>query len=263
MNPVAFHAFGMQIYWYGIIIALSILVAVWVGAVLCKKLGYKEEIPFEVMLMVVPLGILGARLFYITFSGGEVTFAEFFDLRSGGIAIFGGIMAACLGVFIYTRFIRKSSFFAITDVLVICGILAQSIGRWGNYFNTEVYGLEVGFNFFPITIVAMGGTYHLALFFYESVLSLIGFFVLLKILSKQKNIGNVSAVYLIWYGTTRAILEPLRDSSFILEAGSLPISFIISLLAIAIGALILYLNHKGKIPQHRISLYKDTHKGEE
>jgi len=254
ISPVAFYIGGTAIFWYGIIIATSILVAVFVGSWLCKKIGYKDEIPFEVMLVTVPIGILFARIYYILFSGGD--FSNFFDIRGGGIAIFGGIIGACLGVWIYSR-IKKCGFFAITDILVICAILAQSIGRWGNFFNTEVYGLETSFDLFPLTVVGMSGNSYLALFFYESILNLIGFFVLLQVFSKQKKIGTTSAVYLIWYGVVRAILEPLRSNAFILSAGILPVSLITSILAIAIGCVILYLNHKNKIPQNNESLYKD------
>ena len=181
MNSIAFYIGGMAIYWYGIIISAAIVTAVFVGVWLCKRLGYKEELPFEIMLAVVPIGIIGARLYYIVFSGGAVGFADFFDMRSGGIAIYGAVIAGCLGVYIYTRFIRKCSFFAVTDILVVAVILAQSIGRWGNFFNTEVYGLATSFHFFPLTVIGLDGNPHLALFFYESILNLIGFFVLLKI----------------------------------------------------------------------------------
>ena len=255
MSPIAFHLFGLPIYWYGVIIATSVLIAMIVGTWLCKKLDYKEELPFEILLAVVPIGLLGARFLSILGSGGS--FTEFFSFRDGGMSIYGGILAACLGAFIYTRFIKKCSFFAVTDLLVIAGILAQSIGRWGNFFNGEVYGLETSFHFFPLTVNVDGG-YHLALFFYESMLNLLGFFILLKVLSKQKKIGTTSAVYLIYYGCIRAVLEPLRESTYNLTVGPIMLSFALSILAIALGCLILYLNKVDRISQKNLSLYKDT-----
>ena len=255
MGSIAFHFFGLPIYWYGIIIALSILVAVFVGTWLCKKLGYKEEIPFEVMIAAVPIGILGARFLSILGTGSSIT--EFFNFRDGGMSIYGGVLAACLGVFIYTHFIKKCGFFSIMDLLAIAGILAQSIGRWGNFFNKEVYGLETNFDFFPLTVL-IDGTPHLALFFYESILTLIGFCLLLKVFSKQKKIGTTSAVYLIYYGCVRAILEPLRETTYNLTVGPIMLSLALSILAIALGVLMLYLNKIGKISQKNLTLYKDT-----
>jgi len=254
-NPIAFYVSDTPIYWYGIVIALSVIVAIFVGGWLCRKMRYKEEIPFEVMIFAVPVGFVGARLFFLIFEPGA-SLSDFFDFRGGGLAILGGVIAACFGVWIYTRFVRKCSFFAITDMLVIAGILAQSIGRWGNFFNNEIYGFEMGFSLFPLTVLVQG-TPHLALFFIESMLNLAGFVVLLYVLKKSKKIGTTSGVYLIWYGTVRAILEPMRDSSFILGS-ALPVSLMVSVLMVAIGCLILYLNSKNKIPQNNVTLYADT-----
>ena len=105
-----------------------ILIAFLLAAVIMKKIGFRDEIVFEVLLVIIPLGILGARLYYIIFSGESL--ANFFNFRSGGIAIYGAVLAGALGVFIYTRFIRRCSFFAISDIVVLVLILAQSIGRW-------------------------------------------------------------------------------------------------------------------------------------
>lgn len=261
MDRVAFHLFGSPIYWYGIIMATSVLVAFMVGSWLCKKIGYKDDIPFETLLAAVPLGFLFARLYYVLFNEDGVGIGNFFDFSSGGIAgiaIYGGVIGACIGVFIYTRFVKKCSFFAITDILVIAAILAQCIGRWGNFFNQEVYGVETGgFHLFPFTVL-IEGTPHLALFFYESILSLVGFFVLLKVFSKQKKVGTTSAVYLIWYGAVRALLEPLREADYTLMLGFVPISLAVSLLAIAFGIALLYLNRVGKISQKYVTLLKET-----
>ena len=248
---MGFEIFGLSIRWYGVIIAAAILIAVLIGMRVLKKAGYKEDISFEVMLAIVPIGILGARLYYIIFSGTSIT--DFFRFRDGGMAIYGAIIAGAIALFVYTRFIKKCSYFAVADVLVIVLIIAQSIGRWGNYFNSEVYGFEVGFNFFPLT-VEVSGRYHLATFFYESILNLIGFFILLKIFSKQKKIGTTTASYLIYYGIVRAILEPLRVPGYVLMIGPIAVSFLVSLIAICAGGVILYLNHKGLISQKNASL---------
>jgi len=252
MSRVAFYLFDFPIYWYGIIIAFSVILAVMIGVWLCKRIGYKDEIPYEVMLAAVPLGFVFARLYFIIFSSG-VGLADFFAFRDGGIAIYGGIIGGALGILIYTKLIRKCGFFAITDLLVIGVILAQSIGRWGNFFNQEVYGFAVSINFFPLTVM-ISGTPHLALFFYESILNLLGFVILLKVFSHSKKIGTTSAVYLIWYGIVRAVLEPFREAAFQLMIGPFPVSLVVSFFAIAIGVLILYLGKVGFISQKNVTL---------
>jgi len=253
MNREAFSLFGMQIYWYGIIIAGAIIVAFVLASFMMKKVGFRDEIVFEVLLFLISLGLVGAGLMYLTFTKGA-SLLDFFSFRDGGIAIWGGIIFGALGVFLYTRFIRKSSFFAISDIVTVVLILAQSIGRWGNFFNQEVYGLSTGsFHFFPLTVM-IGNNPHLALFFYESVLNLIGFIILFRIFSKQKKWGTTTAVYLIIYGTIRASLELLRDTTYIMNSVGFPVSMVISVLSIGVGILLLYLNKLGKLSQKDIAL---------
>jgi len=253
---VAFSVFGVEVYWYGMIISFAIIVAFLIASYVMKKIGYRDEIVYEVLLIIIPLGIIGLRLHYIVFSGESLL--SFFKFRDGGLAIHGAIWAGALGIYLYTRFIRRCSFFAISDIVVLVLILAQSIGRWGNFFNQELYGLSTGdFHFFPLTVM-IGSTPHLALFFYESILNLIGFIILYKVFSTQKRYGTTSAMYLIIYGTIRASLELLRDPDFILGSGiGIPFSMIISIAAIGIGFLLLYLNKLGKLSQKDIALRAD------
>jgi phosphatidylglycerol:prolipoprotein diacylglycerol transferase len=254
MNRIAFTIFGTAVYWYGIMIALGVLAAFIVGVFLLRRRGYKADLAFEIILVVLPIGILGARLYFMITSGTH--FSNFFDFRNGGMAIYGGVIAAAIALFIYTHFFKKCSFFAVADILVVCLIIAQSIGRWGNFFNTELYGPVTASHVFPFTVIGTDGLPHLALFFLESLLNFIGFFILLFIFMRQKKIGTASGVYLIFYGVVRAILEPLRESEFILWVGSLHVSVIVSIAAIVSGALILFLNHKGKISQNDSPLLK-------
>ena len=129
----------------------------------------------------------------------------------------------------------------VTDVLAPLVILAQGIGRWGNFFNTEVYGREVldeSLQWFPYA-VEINGTWHHALFFYESVLNLIGFVLLFFLLHKfRSKFGIVTGAYLIYYGAVRFCLESLRDNEFILRWGKLPISKVMSGVMAIIGIVI-------------------------
>jgi len=238
-----------EIRFYGIIIATAILVAFFLGQRLYKRSGYKDDIGYHILLLGVPLGMIGARVFYVIFAPHDV---NLFDIRGGGMAIYGAVLMGILAVFIYAR-IRKVGFFTLSDALVIVLILAQSIGRWGNFFNREAYGLGVDFHFFPIT-VDIYGSYHLATFFYESFLNLIGFFLLWRIFSRQTKHGTTTAWYFIYYGLVRAMIEPLRTDSLTIFGTSdfvlNRVSFVLSLILVAAGVIILVLNKKGLINQN-------------
>lgn len=249
---VAFEIFGLEIYWYGIIMSFAIVTAFLTAGFFMKKVGFRNEIVYEILLIVVPLGILGARLLFLLCTPGE-SLTNFFNFRDGGIAIWGAILFGALGIFIYTRFVRRCSFFAVSDIVALGVILAQSIGRWGNFFNEELYGLETGFHFFPLTVM-VGVTPHLALFFYESILNLIGFLILLKVFSRQKKYGTTTAVYLLIYGIVRSALELFRDPKFIMDSPGFPVSFAFAIAAIVCGIVLLILSKYDKLDQRDIAL---------
>jgi len=121
LNPdprVAFDLFGLEIYWYGLIITASIIIAFVLATLIMRKVGFRDEIVFEVLLIVVPFAIIGARFWYVLFEDG-VSLASFFNFRDGGLAIYGAMMFGALALFIYTRFIRKCLFFVISDIVVL------------------------------------------------------------------------------------------------------------------------------------------------
>ena len=255
---------GLEIRWYGIIIAAGILVAFLVAAKLFKKAGYKDSIVYWILLICIPAAIVGARIYYVLFNLNDPDLKTFgiINIRKGGIAIYGGIIGGCLALFIIAR-VKKCGFFTLADVCAVALILAQSIGRWGNFMNKEVYGFEVASHAFPFT-VDIYGTPHLATFFLESILNLGGFILLLYVLSRQKKWGTTSAVYLIFYGCVRAILEPLRDPEYILKINPKgsgivfnQVSFMISLVIIALGVLILFANKKGWVSQRNETVLKE------
>jgi len=244
-----FTIFGLDIYIYGVLIATGMLVCFIVACMLWKEKGYRNGDPYWLLVFIIPLALLGLRLMYMAFTPERV---NFFDFRSGGLALYGGIIGGAIGLLLFSWW-RRSSPFAISDIIVVGMILGQAIGRWGNFFNEEIYGLSTGgFSFPPLTVV-IGGNNHLATFFYESVLNLIGFFVLWFVFKHSKKCGTTTAAYFIYYGTVRAVLEPLRDTSHMLGNGSdiiiNRVYFLISLLIIVGGIVILLLNRKGWIYQ--------------
>lgn len=240
INRVAFTILGKDVYWYGIIIAVSILAAFLISFILCKRKGLSNNLPYEIIIAILPLGIIGGRLFSVLFdAGSDIT--DFFKFREGGMSIIGAVIGGAIGVGILCA-IRKHNFLEVTDLLCTVLILAQAIGRWGNYFNNELYGQEIlnpVLQKFPIA-VEVNGSYYEALFFYESVLNLVGFaglFCLFWFVKKPK--GLVVGSYLLYYGVVRFILEPRRQTEYILKLGSIQISRLMSALMLGAGLVIL------------------------
>jgi phosphatidylglycerol:prolipoprotein diacylglycerol transferase len=202
----------------------------------------------------VPLGIVFARVYYIIFSNWSYyqTFVDVINIRAGGMAIYGGIIGGALGLVIVSR-IKKVGFFVLADVVVMCVLLAQGIGRWGNFVNKEAYGSEVAKHVPPFT-VDIYGVPHLATYLYESILNFIGFGVLLYLFfylrkRNQFSWGMISGLYLVWYGVSRAIIEPMRADSLLIFGHTNRIifnrvSFMLSIALIAVGVLIFTASRK-------------------
>ena len=239
LDRVAFSVAGYDIYWYGIIMAIAIMFAFIIAIFLFKKKGYTSNDAFEAFLAVVISGLLGARLFSVLMEEGS-SIADFFKFRDGGMSIIGAVMGGALGLAVLSL-IKRKNFFIYSDVVVVVLILAQAIGRWGNYANQEVYGKVINsksWQFFPFGVL-VDGQWHYALFFYEFVLNLIGFAVLLTLLLKSKKKGLATGAYLTYYGLIRTLLEPLREDTYVLKFLGLPISQTLATVMMTIGIMIL------------------------
>ena len=248
-SRVAFSLFGKDIYWYGVIICAAILVAIGVATYFCKVNKYDVEMPINIAFVIVPSGILFARLFSVIFEDG-LSLADFFNFRTGGMSIIGAVIGGAIGLTIYVLVKKEKNPLLYFDTLAVVLILAQAIGRWGNFFNGEVYGQLVDPNsawcFFPL-VVKVNGMFYQALFFYECVLNLVGFFVLALVYIISKKQGLPTAIYLIYYGAVRTVLEGFRNEAYILRLGAVPISQVFSVIMIAAGvALLVYLIVKSK-----------------
>ena len=264
---VSFSFFGLfDIYVYGVIIAAAILVAFLVGVFLVKRAGIKEDIAYWILLICVPIGIAGARIYYLLFDSSVITnFGSFFDIRGGGMAIYGAVIGGALGLLLVSR-IKKQGFFRLTDICVVVLILAQSIGRWGNFVNQEAYGVATEISTFPFAVwIDAENGYHLATFFYESFFNFIGFLVLLFIYLKSTDKsqynrrgnprdpegwisrpGITTACYLIWYGIVRACIEPLRTDSLMLF-DTVRVSLLLSIVLVILGVVLLVICLKTKL----------------
>lgn len=235
LSRVAFTIFGRDIYWYGIIITFAIVLAFVLAFVLAKRRSLNSNLPYEIIIAILPLGILSARLFSVIFEPG-LTIADYFDFAGGGMSIIGAIIGGAVGI-ILLCLIRKHNFLEVADLLVVVLIMAQGIGRWGNYFNGEVYGQLVtnpALQHLPFA-VEIDGKFYEALFFYESMLDLLGFAGLMCMFWFIKQKGWCVATYLVYYGTIRAILETRRQAEFVLKLGGVAVSQVMSFVMIAAG----------------------------
>lgn len=237
VDRVAFSIGKFDVYWYGLIICFAIIIAIVVACFMAKKRGYSADMPLNVALVILPTGILCGRLFAVLFDEG-LSISDYFNFRTGGMSIIGAIIGGGLGLLVYTLIKKDKDKLKYFDILCVVLILAQAIGRWGNYFNGEVYGRLIDssswLKTFPFA-VKIGENYYEALFFYESVLNLIGFIFLSQIYLGIKKSGYASGFYLMYYGIVRTVLESFRDEKYILRLWGMPISQVCSALMIALG----------------------------
>lgn len=229
--------FGLQITYYGFLIACAMALGVFLACKNAKMRGLKSDDLIIAACYVLPLGIIGARAYYCIFSPESYSFLEFFRIWDGGLAVYGSIIGGAIGLLLYCL-IHKKNFFDVADITVPSIILGQAIGRIGCYFSHCCYGIEVtdpNLTWFPLSVLMSDGKWHLATFFYESIWNLLGFVVLMLLLRvfKLRQRGSISASYLIIYGIGRAWIEGLRGDS--LYIGSIKVSQLLSIILIIVG----------------------------
>lgn len=224
IDPVAISIGPIKIYWYGIIIALAMLIGISLATKEAQKLGLEEDTMVDMTLWAIPIGFIGARLYYVLFKWDYYIQnpSEIIAIWNGGIAIYGGLIAGGLAVYWFARR-KKMTLTLLLDILAPSVLLAQSIGRWGNFINQEAHGGAVSRQFletlylpeFIIEQMNINGTYYHPTFLYESLWSLLGF-ILLIILRNQKGLlrrGEVALSYVIWYSFGRFFIEGMRTDS--------------------------------------------------
>lgn len=243
MDPVAFEVLGLQVRWYGILIAIGVLIGTIIALREAKRLGLDEEILLDLLIWEVPLSLVGARLYYVVFSWDlyKDNPIEALDIRSGGLAIHGVIITAIIVAIIFTR-IKKVSFWTVTDACAPSLILAQGIGRWGNYLNQEAHG---GPTDLPWGIMVDGVKVH-PTFLYESIWNF-GVFVFLLWYGrkKQKVKGEVFLLYIALYSFVRFFIEGLRTDSLML--GQIRVAQLVSLIGVIAASYIFYKRRKEKL----------------
>lgn len=250
MDRVALDLGFIQIYWYSIFIFLAILTACFVIYREAKRRNIDEDFLVNLTFNTIISGIIGARIYYVLFNLSYYTShpLEILELWNGGLAIHGAIIGGFLSIIIYCKK-KEVNIMRLLDIIVVGLILAQAIGRWGNFFNSEAYGAittlenlqDQGIPQFVIDGMYILGEYRQPTFFYESVGCLFGFAAMLIIRwGKYLKRGTLTAFYLIWYGILRILIEGLRADSLML--GPIKIAQAVSLIFIIIGLIIFILN---------------------
>lgn len=254
MDKVALDLGPIQIYWYSIFIFLGMLVACFAIYKEVKKREIEEEFLVNLTFNTIILGIIGARLYYVLFNlpyylNNPI---EILEIWNGGLAIHGGIIAGLLFIIYYCKK-HEVNIWKMLDIIVVGLIIAQAIGRWGNFFNSEAYGpitteenlRSLGIPSFVINGMYILGEYRQPTFFYESVWCLFGFCAMLLIRNyKYLKIGQLTGFYLIWYGIIRFIIEAMRTDSLML--GPIKMAQLVSIVFVISGIIIFIKSIKSK-----------------
>ena len=253
----------IRIKWYSLLIFTGIIIATLLIIKEGKRKNIDNDYLIDLIFYGVIIGILGARLYYVLFNLSYYLAnpIEIIKIWNGGLAIHGGIIAAIIFFIFYTKK-HKKNFLLTLDIMSVGLIIAQAIGRWGNFFNQEAYGRIVSKTFlkkmhlpkFIINGMYINGYYREPTFLYESVLSLIGF-ILLLILRRNKKIktGQLTGIYMLWYGIERVIIETYRSDSLML--GSFKMAQIISIILIITGLyLIVFRKNKKLYKEDKIDI---------
>lgn len=254
MNPIAIKLGPVEIRWYAICILLGLILGIYLAAKEAPRKKIRQDDILDFILIAFPLSIVGARLYYVAFSWSEYkdNLLSIFAVWNGGIAIYGGLITGAIVLYFFSRhrFIETLDFL---DVVAPSVMLAQAIGRWGNFFNQEAYGKAVdSLNYLPGFIrdqMYIDGAYRQPTFLFESLWNVFGF-ALICILRRQSKLlkqGEITAFYLIWYGCGRLLIEGLRTDSLMFLG--VRVSQWVSGLLILVGiVMVLVRRRKSSIP---------------
>ena len=238
--PRSFHVAGLEIHFYGVVIALGLLLAVLYAQRRCRCAGLTPDDLLDGVLWITPFAILCARAYYCAF-----TWESYRDnpisvlyIWNGGIAIYGGVIGAVIGVAVFCK-VKKVNLFAVLDLTLSGFLIGQLVGRWGNFFNREAFGAATD-SFFRMgllnTVTGQVEYYH-PTFLYESLWNLAGFLLLNAWYPRRRYNGQIALMYCAWYGLGRAWIEGLRMDS--LYWGSLRVSQVLAIVTcVAAGAML-------------------------
>ena len=240
IDPVRQFSIGpLSIHMYGIIIACGLVLATVYCMRRANRFGLTEDHVLDGVLYVTPFALLCARAYYCAFSWDLYADNPISVLYiwQGGIAIYGGVLGAIAGVFVFCR-VKKISLGATLDLVLLGFLIGQSIGRWGNFFNREAFGAETD------TWLRMGlfdtvtgtVTYHHPTFLYESLWNALGFWILHFLSKKREYDGQIALGYAVWYGLGRTFIEGLRTDSLYIPNTTIRVSQALAAVSFLVAA---------------------------
>ncbi|MBC1693863.1 prolipoprotein diacylglyceryl transferase [Listeria welshimeri] len=258
LDPVAIQMGSLSVKWYGVIIASAVVIALLLALSEANKRKMDKEIIVDLLIWAIPISIISARIYYVIFEWDfyKNNLGEIIKIWHGGIAIYGALIGAVLTAIIFSR-VKKISFWQLADVVAPSLIIAQAIGRWGNFMNQEAHGAETTRAFleglhlpdFIINQMFIDGIYYQPTFLYESLWNVLGFILLLIIRRTKIRSGELFLSYVIWYSFGRFFIEGMRTDSLIW--GDFRVSQVLSLLLIVLSiGLIIYRRLKMNPPYY-------------
>ena len=264
VNRVAFTIGSMPVYWYGICIAAGLALALLFAFSKAKQFGIDTDRMIDVVMLSTVCSIIGARAYYVAFAPFKYeSFWDMINIRDGGIAIYGAVIGAFVSGYFFCKW-RKVPVWPMFDLATMGFLIGQSLGRWGNYFNQEAFGTNTKL---PWGMLSEGTTAYLEsaqitvpsgvtvdpfapvhpTFLYESLWCALGFFLLWAYIRHRKFYGEISLLYVMWYGVERFFVEGLRTDSLMSGFFNLRVSQIIAAVSVfAAFGLWLWLRKKYK-----------------
>ncbi len=246
INPLAFQAGPFTVYWYGVILAVGFVLAYLYANKRATDFSIKKSALPDLVTIGFVCAVITARIYYVIFYPGDFYIknpAKIFNISEGGIAIYGGVIGAVIGLYIAAK-IKKLNYKALFDLMSLGLLIGQCIGRWGNFTNQEAFGSPTNLPWGMMSENTSKITVH-PCFLYESLGCLI-IFIILHIYSKQKSKidGQIFLMYLLFYGILRAIIEGLRTDSLIIPGTALRVSQILAIGLVIISIYGLIINNK-------------------
>lgn len=272
LSNVALNVFGIDLYWYGVIIGCGLIIGFLMVYFIAQKLGQNADVYVDFIIIAIVTCVISARLYYVIFSWDQYkdNLIKIFAIREGGLAIYGAIIAAIITAYVFAKK-RKLNYWLFMDTVILGLPLGQAIGRWGNFVNREAFGgftdglfamryLKDTVRGIPASvlenIVNINGAEYIQVhptFLYESMWNFV-LVILMLIMTKRKRFdGMIMAMYFIGYGLGRLWIEGLRTDQLLLWNTNIAVSQVVSVVLIAIGVGICIVR-KGKCKTEKLEL---------
>lgn len=255
VDPVAFSIGGFEIYWYGIIIGVAILLCGFLAVRQAKSHRFSEDLVYDILLSGLPGALIGARLYYVAFEWDYYSqdIRRIFDIHSGGLAVYGGVIGAVIAVYIMCR-IKKLPFVTVLDYAIVYIPLGQAIGRWGNFFNQEAFGTTTNlpwgmtsqriYNYIAANCPNLDPSMPVhPTFLYESLFNIFLFGFLLYVRNYSEHKFETTTAYMVCYGFIRFIIEGLRTDSLYIGNTGIRASQLLSIVIIIAGLVLTLVSH--------------------